>query len=489
MSRNPHPAVSPSRRLLVIADVGGEDRRHIGDEAMLEANLAGLRRIIPDVALTVGSSDPAWTESRYGVRSVPPFGFPAGASAAGERTAMLERLLTDGAAGRSTSAAAAALAESDGLVLSGGGNLSSSWPDLLYERAALLHLAGIFGKPAVVLGQTLGPRLAGDERTLLAETLPTARFVGVREAPSAALALALGVPSERLWYQTDDAFFFEPARPDGKAVQTDREIIAVTVDPQLRAAGERLFNSLADQLRRMSEASGASLLLVPHAFGREEASPSDRTEARLLAQRIALPDTVIAERLDAAKVRRITGEAALIISTRYHPLVFGVAAAIPSIGIYGDEYCRIKLEGVLAHAGQRQVVSYDEVERGKLLPIAFALWETRHALRGELESRRPAWHEEWQQRWLAIARALDGQPLAPSSPTTTFGRPTAEVLAALVSALEARRQEWERERAAADQARRYTVYLENQLGPWRSLRRWTAATLRSVGLMKPRARP
>jgi polysaccharide pyruvyl transferase WcaK-like protein len=492
MSRNPNPVVPSLRRLLVIADVGGEDRRHIGDEAMLEANLAGLRRLHPEVAFTVVSPDPAWTAARYGVDSVPPFGFPSGSSAASERAAMLDRLLSAGASGSGASPAAVALAESDGLVLSGGGNLSSSWPDLLYERAALLHLARIFGKPAVVLGQTLGPRLEGHGRRLLAETLPSARFVGVREVPTAALALALGVPSERLWYQTDDAFFFEPApRPAGREVQPHCEAIAVTIDPQLRAAGERLFHSLADQLRRLSEASGASLLLIPHAFGRErEASPSDRTEAGLLAERIALPDTVIAEQLDAAEVRRITGEAALIISTRYHPLVFGVAAAIPSIGIYGDEYCRIKLQGALAHAAQqRSVVSYDAMAGGELLPRALTLWETRHALRGELESRRPAWREEWQQRWSAIAHALDGRPLPSPSPATTFGRPTEVVLPALVSALEARRQEWERERSAIEQARSYTVYLENQLGLWRSLRRWTAAVLRRLGVRKAKPGP
>jgi len=95
------------------------------------------------------------------------------------------------------------------LIVSGGGNFSSTWPDLLYERATLLHLARIFGKPAVVLGQTLGPELSGAERRLLAETLSSARFVGLRELPSAVLAMELGVPPERLWYQCDDALFVE----------------------------------------------------------------------------------------------------------------------------------------------------------------------------------------------------------------------------------------------------------------------------------------
>lgn len=195
-------------RLLVIADVGGEGTRHIGDEAMLEANLAAFRRLIPDVAFTVVSADPAWVASRYGVDAV---------------------------------------ARADGIVISGGGCLSSSWPYLLYERVALLQLARRFGKPAVVLGQTLGPRLREDERNLLADALSSARFVGLRELPSIALAFGMGVPPARLWYQADDVMFLS-ASEDAGSDAAPALTIAVTIDPQLRAAGDRLFDAFARQL-------------------------------------------------------------------------------------------------------------------------------------------------------------------------------------------------------------------------------------------------
>ena len=196
-------------RLLVIADVGGEGARHVGDEAMLEANLQAFRRLLPDVAFTVVSADPAWVATRYGVDAVAPFGFPEGVSAAGERAARLGALMAEADAPERARrhATIEAVARADGLVISGGGCLSSSWPHLLYERAALLHLARLFGKPAVVIGQTIGPRLSEDERRLLAETLSSARFVGLRELPSLALAFGMGVPPARLWYQGDDAMF------------------------------------------------------------------------------------------------------------------------------------------------------------------------------------------------------------------------------------------------------------------------------------------
>lgn len=487
-------------RLLVIADVGGAETRHIGDEAMLESNLCAFRRLIPGVAFTVVSRDPAWVAARYGVNAVAPFGFPRDISACAERRALLDRLLADAAShargNATTNATSDAVARADGLVVSGGGNLSASWPDLLYERAALLHLARNFGKPSVVLGQTIGPNLGGDEHRLLAETLPSARFVGVRELPSAVLALELGVPPERIWYQSDDALFLE-GNPETVPMFTrsGEPTIAVTIDRQVRAAGGEVFGSLVSQLRELSEVTGARLILMPHAYGNESAAaPSDLTEARLIAGGIGLSRTIIAEGLDAVWARRLTGEAAMIISSRYHPIVFGLGAAVPSIGIFGDEYCRIKLQGALAHARlERWAITYDDVTRGELLTSALKLWHARDEVRRELESRREAWREESRERWDAVLRALDpATTIPPAADGTMFGRPMRDVAPALAPALEARRRWLELERksvegvtARFDEAQRRARSSEDETRVGKKVRRCVSAMrskLRRIGL-------
>lgn len=390
-------------RLLIIADVGGDETRHIGDEAMLEANLDAFRELIPNVAFTVVSRDPAWAAARYGVDGAAPFGFPRHPRARAERRAMLDRLL----AGQQH-ATVDAVAGADGVVVSGGGNLSSTWPDLLYERAALLQLARMFGKPSIVLGQTIGPRLRDEERRLLAGSLSSARFVGVRELPSAALALELGVPMERLWYQTDDALACD--RGQTPTTRNAGAMIAVTIDPLVRAR-VAVFNALVTQLRELARATGAQLVLIPHVFG-DDSLPSDLIEARVIAERLALPETRIAAGLDAHEVRELTGAASLIVSTRYHPIVFGLGAGVPAIGIYGDEYCRIKLQGAQAHARlDRWTLTYDDVARGELLPSALELWRTRDDVRPSLDSCRNAWRDESRERWPPCsARSIRRRP-------------------------------------------------------------------------------
>ena len=57
-------------RLCIIGDVAGQSDYHLGDEAMLEANLARFRQLLPGIRFTVFSRDPAWTSVRYGVDSV-----------------------------------------------------------------------------------------------------------------------------------------------------------------------------------------------------------------------------------------------------------------------------------------------------------------------------------------------------------------------------------------------------------------------------------
>ena len=108
------------------------------------------------------------------------------------------------AADDSARAVVAAVAAADGVLIAGGGNLASTWPLHVYERAALAGIAARLGRPLVVSGQTLGPDLRGRDRELVAELLRSARLVGVRESSSHLLASDLGVDAR---LGVDDASF------------------------------------------------------------------------------------------------------------------------------------------------------------------------------------------------------------------------------------------------------------------------------------------
>jgi polysaccharide pyruvyl transferase WcaK-like protein len=385
-----------SAHLCVVADVAAQADYHLGDEAMLEANLSRLRQILPGIRLTVFSRDPEWTSRRYGVGAVRTPQFPDGV----------------------TEEAVQALADADGLVVSGGGNLCGTWPEKIFERVVLIDKARALGRPVVVVGQTIGPTLTDEQKTMLARALPWAAWVGVRDDSSGALARSLGVPDDRIHRQLDDAFFLEPqAVDDGRADAVCREsrpVILVTLDASFGAAARRpALGAIASQLDAIAEWMGAALVFVPHVGGADvPAGHADEVAGRALGDCLTTPLHML-DLWQPRETRWLAGQAAMVVSTRYHPLVFATAAGIPALGIHQDDYTRIKLRGALAWAGlEGWCTSIAGAERGELLPLAAELWHHRATVKARLaKAQADGWSNELQ-RWSAICRALELAPAA-----------------------------------------------------------------------------
>ena len=119
-------------RIVAIGDIGVVDGMiHIGDEAMFGAMTDAVRsRGL--VGVTGISSNPDESAARYGTDAVAPLGF------GGDRAANEERLtgILDSDDERAV-AVRNAVRDADGVVIAGGGNMTSLWPQHVYERAAL----------------------------------------------------------------------------------------------------------------------------------------------------------------------------------------------------------------------------------------------------------------------------------------------------------------------------------------------------------------
>ena len=165
----------------------------------------------------------------------------------------------------------------------------------------------------------------------------------------------------------------------------------------------------------------------------------------------------------------------MIVSTRYHPLVFGIAAGVPCLAIYQDRYTATKLAGALAQAGLA----------GWRLPIEALLtdlpgdvfdevWSRREELSEHLHSVTADWPSKQEAHWDEVWQAITVGPSNPGShprPISGGGDPVCgEVvpkLAGLASvnviadehlrATEALEFNW---RAAFTEAERYALSLE-----------------------------
>jgi polysaccharide pyruvyl transferase WcaK-like protein len=341
--------------------------------------------------------------------------------------------------------AAAALDGAAALFLSGGGNLSSSWPELLRQRVLWLREARRRQVPVVTGGQTIGPELGATERAALADALSGVAHLGVRELPSAALALQMGVPLDRLCYQPDDAFFLAGRSPAEVPWSVDEPFLAVTLDPAFGAAGSRAcLSSLAAQLARIAAETGWRLVFIPHvgplgAAGDEDGQVGAALCRLLQAERA---ECTLLPVMPPEEVVWRTQRAAMVVSSRYHPLVFATAAAVPCLGIYRDAYTRIKLQGALVHVGAESwCLSEAEAEGGGLLPAVQRLWAGRDEVRAAMTRARALLAVQEERRWQSLLAHLGRRPEpAAASLPMPLGWPADRLASAALAALALERQ-------------------------------------------------
>jgi polysaccharide pyruvyl transferase WcaK-like protein len=406
-------------RFLLAADIGGPKTYHVGDEAMLAANLDAIRRQVPGAQFTVISRDPLWSAAHYGCDAIRFVGFPSREEGTDEdRQRMLQSLVENAGASLQSGQPGTypgaelirTLGQIDAVVISGGGNLCATWPEQIYERVALLELAALAAKPAVVVGQTLGPELpAGAARQALESALRSARIIGVREYHSIGVALSLGVELRRIAYQLDDAILLagEPVPPERFGFDFEaRPWIGVTFAPAIFDA-ELSVEGLAADLDRIQQQTGASIVFMPHVRAPgDHPSMSDEAASRRIAG-LMRTEAHVLEVCTAKETQWLTARAGLIISSRYHPIVFATGAGVPCIGVYTDYYTRVKIRGALAHTGrERYAIGAEELSAGMLPQLAIGLWSDRDSFRTTSRRKQIEYQSAEHDRWARVLETL-----------------------------------------------------------------------------------
>ena len=374
-------------RVVAIGDVGVIDKMiHIGDEAMFEAFVDAMRARGLESVVAV-SANPAETSERYGtedfsVEAVPGIGF---APTAGGRAAQADRLdrVRRTAAGEtgllpdddSAHAVIDAIKGSDGVAVTGGGNLASTWPSHIFERLAIAEIADTFGIPFVVSGQTLGPQLTDDDSALVARLLGLARLVSVRESASLAVAERLGVLPDRLQLGADDASFLLD-----DALATLPYCVVTLANHVGDADRDAVIASLADLLDEVVETTDLDIVFLAH-FGslddsrvRGDSVVHERVMARMESKRV-----MAAVPADAPAAARIARSASLVVTSRYHPAVFAVPAGVATIGIPVDDYTTVKLTGALKNFGQDGILPVSGLLAGDGPALLARVWGERDA--------------------------------------------------------------------------------------------------------------
>lgn len=383
---------------LVLGDIGRHALYHVGDEAMACAAVDALQARGATEITLVGTDAEAATEL-YGLPALDRIGISPAWSTE-ERDDVLARARSGHIdPGTPLAELDAAVAATDAVLISGGGNMNTHYAHHIDERAVLTRLARRHETPLVVAAQTIGPHLRVRDRKLVAEIIDYATAFAVRDDSSYHLALQLGADAEKLHRISDDAVLLTPASTDRETATELAETtgagtgyVAASFTSTPGNSGldrHEYLDLVAATLDRIATDLDTHVLLVPHLashFG--PAAKFDELSDASIAERCATGRIHALPAMTARVAVALTAGAALTVSTRYHPLVFAPAHGVPAIGISLSQYSTVRMRGALEPAG---------LEEFLLGPTS---WETAPAAAREITQR----HAEFSNQLQATAR-------------------------------------------------------------------------------------
>ena len=387
------------QRIVVIGDIGVVDGMiHIGDEAMFEAAVDALReRGITDI--TGISTTPAESAERYNISAIRTIGWPGSRADREERLARVVAAVSTPStldADDPAHEVIAAIRDSDGLAIAGGGNMSTLWPQHIFERTALGRIAVALDKPVVVSGQTIGPELDDADSALVRDLLGSAEVVGLREPSSFALCGRLGLTG--LTQTIDDASFLVSDDVPASSTYCLVSVASHVGD----ASRDEVVVALAALLDTVAAETGLEIVFFAHFGPLDGPSRGDAVMHDAVIAAMTSPARIVPP-VDSVTGASLARGAAMVVSSRYHPVVFAVPAGVPTIGIPVDGYTGVKLSGALGNFGQDGLLGVDELLAGRGAALVKRLWADRDVIRSEAAVLAPSARAASSAWWDRIA--------------------------------------------------------------------------------------
>ena len=322
----------------------------------------------------------------------------------------------------------------DAVLIGGGGNMNSPYGWLLHERLLTMLVARSLGRPVVLTGQTLGPTLTDHDADALAEALAGTALASLREHHSVALARRLAPGHPAIVGGLDDAAAWRLRTPAPAASDAPR--VVATFAPGCgdldRSEAARHLAALLDGF---AGRTGARIELLPHmalpgSRDRDLGFHAEVAAASTSGRVVALPLPTAEQAADA-----VVG-ADLVVTSRYHPVVFAATRGVPVLALVPDRYSDVRMDGALTHHGLGGwTVPLGAITTDAAAGALDAVWDERERVADHLRAHLAPLLEQHAQRWDAIVAALSGRPVTPEPwrAAPTLAPPAAVVAARALS--------------------------------------------------------
>lgn len=342
-----------------------------GDNGILNAIVAQLRSIDPDLPICALSRNPAETRLCAGVRAVYTF-----------------RIFTTGRLLRKTK-----------LYINGGGTLmqdATSTRSLLYYLFSIRQ-ASRAGCRVILYGCGIGPISRPRNRRRTAKTLDRfAEVISVRDHYSEDTLRELGVTKPAVRLTADPALLLDP--PDSGLLRGYLRRSGLEEGQRYAMFTLRPWRGFEAHLADFVEAAEYVYRthgLIPLLYAMEP--QRDEPVARAVAERLHCPYLLLSAGTDGTEVVALIRRMTLVVSMRLHTLIFASGQGVPMVGVVYDP----KVSGFLEYLGQKLYLPLDEAASDALCGlIDTALAENAFDRDNILRLRRLAEENE------ALAREL-----------------------------------------------------------------------------------
>lgn len=320
-------------RIMLLADISGAGPDyHVGDEAMAEVAIKRFKELVGPDNLVMACAKPEAIQETYGIKSFAHYNLTEKA----RRKLWLRR---PHSAMKSQLRLIYQLLRCDLVVVCGGGNMTSVWPDVLESRLHFLTWARRLKKPFYLVSQTLGP-FEEKHREQVQDALAAAEWIGVRDKHYSAGQVNLPVK-----FAVDDAVFLKPRHSDAsKAMMAElKDSMAVSLR-NFGSANQGRLERLGRCINKIALRHKLSTVFIPHHSpngGGDTAIGQDLEQQWLGARPFKLLHPIPM----ASELKAITADCKLVITMRYHQLIFALSTGVPVVGIYVNEYTQAKLNG------------------------------------------------------------------------------------------------------------------------------------------------
>ena len=375
MRLNKHPKI-------VISGYYGFD--NCGDEAVLLSITQCLRKLRPDVRITVLSANPEKTSTAYDVEAVNRWS-PA--------QIVREIISCD-------------------LLISGGGSLIQ---DVTSARSpgyylGIIRIALFFRKKVMIYSQGVGPLLMEKNRKLSAKVFNRCHAITLRDSASAELLKELGVEREimvtcdpvmALSREDVDKSITTPPLPEtgsiGGLISERKPLLFVCI----RCWKDNRHITTVAELLDIQALNGWDVLLVPAHY------PDDTEAVSMLRDRMTAQPNVIDKCLDAREFLALADAADMVFSMRLHGLICAMAMGTPMIGLSYDP----KIDAFMEQAGMGDsCFSFESFDVSAAMQAMEQLDNLPDAEKKEKERRRLQMHGmAWKTAEIATG-LLDTMP-------------------------------------------------------------------------------